>query len=199
MQEDEVLEALAKGVRRTSDLIRQATEYHGGAVRTEYLLTADIAREFIERHFQVRVECLNRSLVNALTRSKGTAPSKLLRSKRIDVAVVESDLIPLAIVEVKIGVSKLTRLKGDLEKISTTLALMQPKFASRAVGALVFQCTRPVKSGIGPSSLEQLPKRRKSGFGRSFAFSPRGELTLFLLCTRSKDPMRESPEERLTG
>ncbi|RUX23405.1 hypothetical protein EOA27_00620 [Mesorhizobium sp. M2A.F.Ca.ET.037.01.1.1] len=54
-------------------------------------------------------------------------------------AVVESDLIPLAIVEVKIGVSKLTRLKGDLEKISTTLALMQPKFASRAVGALVFQ------------------------------------------------------------
>lgn len=70
MQEDEVLEALAKGVRRTSDLIRQAAEYHGGAVRTEYLLTADIAREFIERHFQVKVECLNRSLVNALTRSK---------------------------------------------------------------------------------------------------------------------------------
>lgn len=139
MQEDELLDALANGVRRTSDLISQATEYHGGAVRTEYLLTTDIAREFIEGGFEVRVECLNRSLVNALTRTNGTTPSKLLRSKRTDVAVVESSVIPLAIVEVKIGVSKITRLKGDLEKVATTLALMKPEFASRAIGALVFQ------------------------------------------------------------
>ncbi len=138
IDESEFLDALRKGIDRTKNLMALATEFHGDEVRTEYLITADIAREFIERDYGVAVECLNRHLVNGLTQEKG-ADVGSLRSKRTDVAVVESALIPLAIIEVKIGVSRLTKVKKDLDKITHTIGLMNAKSASRVTGAAVFQ------------------------------------------------------------
>jgi hypothetical protein len=143
IDENAFLEALKHGVARTTNLIAKATDYHGGPVMTEYLLTADIAREFIERDYPVTVECHNRMFVNAMTGLKAAQPRKLLRSKRTDVAIVEVGLIPLALIEVKIRVKKLHAIKGDLDKITTTISLMKARFAARVIGAVVFQVHIP--------------------------------------------------------
>lgn len=141
--EAEFLEALQRGVRRTTDLIARVTEYHGGPVQTEYMITADLAREFMERDFEVKVECLNRNLVNGMTALKGVTPRKELGAMRTDVAIVQDNLIPLALIEVKIGVKKLGRLKDDLDKITATIALMKARFAAQVIGAAVFQVHIP--------------------------------------------------------
>jgi hypothetical protein len=44
MTESDLLSLLCSGVKRSSDLIAQITDYHGGPVTTEYILTSDIAR-----------------------------------------------------------------------------------------------------------------------------------------------------------
>jgi hypothetical protein len=44
MDGSRLLSALRKGVQRSVDLIARITEYHGGPVTTEYMLTSDIAR-----------------------------------------------------------------------------------------------------------------------------------------------------------
>jgi len=137
------LEALAAGVRRTTDLIAHMTDYHGGAVTTEYMLTADIDREFMERDMSVQVECLNRNLVNGLVALSGAKPFKSLRSKRTDVALVPDGLLPLAMIEVKIGVKTLKKIRKDLDKITTTIGMMQAKYAARVIGASVFQVHIP--------------------------------------------------------
>jgi hypothetical protein len=67
IDENAFLEALTRCVARTTNLIAKATDSHGGPVMTEYLLTADIAREFIEPGYPVTVECPNRTFVNAMT------------------------------------------------------------------------------------------------------------------------------------
>jgi hypothetical protein len=95
---------------------------------TEYLLTADIAREFTERDYPVTVECHNRMFVNAITGLKAAQPRKLLRSKRTDVAVIDAGLIPLALIEVKIRVKKHRAIKGDLDKITNTMSLLKANF-----------------------------------------------------------------------
>jgi hypothetical protein len=140
ISEQTFLEGLKAGVKNTADLMFRATEFHGGAVQTEYLLTADIAREFIERGIEVKVECLNRNLVNAATAPAGTFAKrrKKLGSKRTDVALVQ-DFVPLAMIEVKIGIRKLTGIKEDLKKIASSMRLMQVKFAKNVIGASVFQ------------------------------------------------------------
>lgn len=53
IDENQFLEVLRSGVARTTDLIAKATDYHGGPVMTEYLVTADIARECIEKGWPV--------------------------------------------------------------------------------------------------------------------------------------------------
>ena len=143
IDENKFLEALRSGVARTTNLIAKATDYHGGPVMTEYLLTADIAREFIERDYPVTVECPNRMFVNAMTGLKAAQPRKVFRSKRTDVAIIGDGLIPLALIEVKIRVRKLHAIKGDLDKITTTISLMKARFAAKVIGAVVFQVHIP--------------------------------------------------------
>ncbi len=143
IDENKFLEALRSGVARTTNLIAKATDYHGGPVMTEYLLTADIAREFIERDYPVTVECPNRMFVNPMTGLKAAQPRKVLRSKRTDVAIIGDGLIPLALIEVKIRVRKLRAVKGDLNKITTTISLLKAAFAARVIGAVVFQVHIP--------------------------------------------------------
>lgn len=142
ISETDFVDALKFGVQRTRNLIGRLTDYHGGAVKTEYLITADIAREFIERGYETRVECLNRHMVNAMTELNGAA-RKNLHSKRTDIAIIQDGIIPLAIIEVKIRANKFSRVQQDLNKITSTMSMMQAKFASKVIGASVFEMHIP--------------------------------------------------------
>jgi hypothetical protein len=142
ISETAFLEALRTGVRRTTNLIARVTDYHGGAVRIEYMLTADLAREFVERDYKVAVEYLYRNLVNAMVALEGARPHKALRAKRTDIALLHVT-IPLAMIEVKISVRRLSRVKGDLNKITAVMAMMQAKYAAKVIGAVVFQVHVP--------------------------------------------------------
>lgn len=139
IDEKDFLEALKRGVARTTHLIAKTTDYRGGPVMTEYLLTADISREFIEQEYPVTVEYPNRDFVNVRTGLKAAQPRKVLRSKRTDVAIVADGLIPLALIEVKIRVKKLRAIKLDLDKIATTISLLKANFAAKVIGAVVFE------------------------------------------------------------
>lgn len=129
-----LIAALEQGARRTYSLIGQMTEYHGGPVRTEYMLTTDVARALVDGGYEVSVECLNRDLLGWDTRDR----QKLLRSKRTDIAVMNGEE-PVALVELKIGVSKLRAIKVDLDKIGTTIGLMPAATAARVMGVSLFQ------------------------------------------------------------
>jgi hypothetical protein len=133
-----LLSALSKGVKRSGDLIAQITDYHGGPVTTEYMLTSDIARELIEQNYEVEVEYLNRRMITGLTMRKSGVRKKF-GSRRTDIAVLMSKVVPLAIIEVKIGVKTLNKIKGDLLKITDTIRSLKPQFAARVRGAVVFQ------------------------------------------------------------
>jgi hypothetical protein len=134
-----LLSSLRKGVKRSSDLIAQITDYHGGPVTTEYMLTSDIARELIEQGQQVEVEYLNRKFANGMTIRRSGLPLKKFGSKRTDVAVLYSDFVPLAMIEVKIGIKTFRGIEGDIVKITDTIAALKPQYACRVWGAAVFQ------------------------------------------------------------
>jgi len=153
IDENLFVECLRAGVERTKGLLARLTDYHGGPVQTEYLLTADLAREFIERNYEVAVECLNRSLVNRLTATNAKEARKLLKSKRTDIALINTHLVPIGIIELKIGVVSLRKIEDDLNKIRTTISLLNPQFAHHTIGAVVFQVH------VGCSC--QSPRRRR--------------------------------------
>lgn len=139
----QLLDALQAGVERSSNLIAWVTDFHGGPITTEYILTADIARELIERHYEVAVEFANRKLVNGLTARKGVKARKLLGSRRTDVVILDRGLIPAALIEVKIGVRSLGKIRGDLAKLAGTIDLLKSRYAARAVAAVVYQVHVP--------------------------------------------------------
>jgi hypothetical protein len=63
---------------------------------------------------------------------------------RTDVAVVESGIVPKAIIEVKIGVGgTLTPIKDDLTKIANTMECMKTEVAAKVRAASVFQVHVP--------------------------------------------------------
>jgi hypothetical protein len=144
LSERTLLSGLKSGVKNTRHLMDHATDFHGTAVQTEYLLTSDIAREFIQRSVQVKVECLNRALVSSATARSGTSKvrKRKLGTKRTDIALV-NEYVPLAMIEIKIGVGRLTGVSMDLKKIITSMRLMDAKYASRVVGVSVFQVHLP--------------------------------------------------------
>jgi hypothetical protein len=138
ISDDDLIDMLRSGLKRTKDLIAHLTEYHGGPVLTEYLLTGDLAREFVDRQYEVKVECLNRSHLNVLTATDASKAWKKLKARRTDISIVSGSTL-LALIEVKIGVRTLQKLKCDLDKIACTLAFMSPRFACDVIGAAVFQ------------------------------------------------------------
>lgn len=146
IEEVRFIELLSDGVRRTSHLMAMLTNYHGGPTATEYILTADLAREFAEAGYDVGVEVKNRTLLNALTQRKSAPVKSGFGSIRTDVAVVSSGLIPQAMVEVKIGVGKSLRpLRADLKKIAKTMLRMKARTAANVRAAAVFQVHVPGK------------------------------------------------------
>lgn len=140
---DELCDLLKAGVARTKALMDKITEYHGGPVETEYLLTGDLLRALTEADYSVKVEYLNRYVMNGLTALPTTTPDlkaarKKLRSKRTDIVITDM-FTPLAMIEIKIGVSSLRKLKIDLDKITSTIALLKEPYSIRIVGAVLFQ------------------------------------------------------------
>jgi hypothetical protein len=110
-----------------------------GRLRRNTCLTSDIARELIEKGCQVEVEYLNRKIANGMTiRRSRPAPEKF-GSKRTDVAVLSYGLFPLAIIEVKIGVTTFRGIYRDLVKITDTIDALKAQFACAVWGAAVFQ------------------------------------------------------------
>jgi hypothetical protein len=87
-------------------MIALITDYHGGPVTTEYMLTSDIARELIHQNHEVHVEYLNRRMVNGMTMRRSGPPVPKFGSRRTDVAVLRDQIIPRAIVEVKTDADK---------------------------------------------------------------------------------------------
>lgn len=138
LSQDDFLDILKKGVARTTNLIARLTDYHGGPVETEYLITTDIFRELVERELDAKVEYLNRRLINAMNILTGSKPQKVLRSKRTDIVVVDH-FATLAMIEVKIRVSSLAGIRKDLDKITQTISLMKGSSAAKVIGASVFQ------------------------------------------------------------
>lgn len=139
LTDQQLLDALRAGVGRSSNLVAWMTNFHGGPVTTEYILTADIARELIDRHYEVAVEFANRKLVNGLTARRGVKARKVLGSRRTDVVVLSNSLVPSALIEVKIGVRSLGKIKGDLKKLTGTIALLKSRYATRVAAAVVYQ------------------------------------------------------------
>lgn len=133
-----LIDALRAGVSRTRRFIDQLTEYHGGPVETEYLLTSDLMREFLDRGREISVEGLNRDACSALASSEPYAARAILKRKRTDV-VVGDKLIPDALIEVKIRISRHTGIAADLRKICSTIDLMKPSRQRSIIGASVFQ------------------------------------------------------------
>ena len=142
LSEADLLDALKKGVSSTANLMARLSDYHGGPVETEYLITADIARALVDRDLDVKVEHLNRFLVNAMTRLRGTKPSEVLGAKRTDVVAVDH-FQALAMIEVKIRVRTLAGIREDLKKITDTIGLMNASSAAKVIGASVFQVHIP--------------------------------------------------------
>jgi hypothetical protein len=144
--EDKLISLLKSGVKRTTDLIAGATDFHGGPLRIEYMLTADLAREFMEHNVPVTVECLYRDLLNTLTQQNKkerkqktyARRKKKLGTTRADL-VLGNELTPFAIIEVKIGTRKLNGVTTDLTKIANIMQLMNARYAAKIVGVAVFQ------------------------------------------------------------
>lgn len=138
-----LLSGLRNGVQRSSDVIARITDYHGGPITTEYLLTSDIARQLIEQNYEIEVEYLYRNIVNGMTSKKNINARRNFGLKRTDIAVLRNDYAPLAIIlaiiEVKIGVKTLRGIAKDLVKITYAIDALKPLYASGVWGASVFQ------------------------------------------------------------
>ncbi|WP_457811889.1 hypothetical protein [Sinorhizobium meliloti] len=143
LTDQQLLDALRAGVARSRNLMALITDFHGGPLTTEYILTADIARELIDRHCETAVEFANRKLINGLTARKGVNARKVMGSRRTDVVVLNNSLVPAALIEVKIGVRSLGKIKGDLKKLTSTIALLKSRYAARVAAAVVYQVHVP--------------------------------------------------------
>lgn len=185
LTDQQLLDALRAGVERSRSLIARITDFHGGPVTTEYILTTDIARELIDRQYEVAVEFANRRLVNGLTARKGVNARRLLGTRRTDVVVINNGLIPVALIEVKIGVRSLGKIKGDLAKLAGTIELLKSTYAARVIAAAVYQVhvagtnkmewrdqLLPAIQKIETHIESELERYRATACGYSFAIHP---------------------------
>lgn len=159
ISEQDFLGILRSGINSTSDYMHQLTNYHGGPTTTEYILTSDMARAFLEKGHEVHVEYLNRNIANGYVRREGEPHSKIqFGRKRTDIVVMHSKLNPISIIEIKIGIkNKLGLLKKDLKKIIETLECLKAVFAMRVRAATVFQTH--IKGSVDDFTIENLKRK----------------------------------------
>lgn len=142
ISEADLIEGLKAGVLRTRRFMAQVTDFHGGPAETEYLITTDIARAFLDRHQQVRVEALNRDFCNAVASNAARKASASLGLQRTDVTLGDC-LLPSALIEVKIRIRSLGGIAGDLNKMIDTMGWMTPSRHRSLLAASVFQVHTP--------------------------------------------------------
>jgi hypothetical protein len=135
--------ALTGAIKNTKDFVAQLTDYQGGAITTEYLLTSDIAREMLRQNFEVRVECMYRKLVNLLTVAADGTKSTDFGAERADVVITHQGLIPIAIIEVKVRAQSGKALEPDLNRLTRAIGALKQSIAVKVIGAVVFQVHVP--------------------------------------------------------
>jgi hypothetical protein len=114
-QHQKLLAAVRNGVETTDSYLHQLTDYHGGPLQTEYVLTTDISRALLTSNYAVATEFLINRIQNHLYyRENGKVFP--LGSRRFDVAALDAGGLPELVVEVKIGVSSLAKIRTDLSK-----------------------------------------------------------------------------------
>lgn len=142
VSETDLIDGLKAGVRRTRKFMAQVTDFHGGPAETEYLITTDIARAFLDRQQEVCVEALNRDFCHALASNAVREARVSLGLQRTDVALGDH-LMPSALIEVKIRVRSLGGIVGDLNKMISTMVWMKPSRHRSILAASVFQVYAP--------------------------------------------------------
>lgn len=133
-----------KGVAATDAYLHQLTDYHGGPLKTEYVLTTDIARALLAGQKMVATEFLANTVKDHVYYRDKQA-SFTLGSRRFDVAAFDPAGLPELVVEIKVGVGSLKKLEGDLRKIIDFLESARPGFANRCLALIVFQVHRGSK------------------------------------------------------
>jgi hypothetical protein len=138
------LEQLRLGIEASKQLMAFQTEYHGGPVQTEYILTADAARSLADRFStDVAVECPYRDLVNPLNAQQ--LKKSVFRGTRADVTVKNSLNPPVAVIEFKIRVRRFADIQGDISKISRLLSAFKPNLCDQTLGIAAFQAHVPAR------------------------------------------------------
>jgi hypothetical protein len=138
MSEDQLLDGLRVGVKRTGAFVAALTDYHGGPAETEYLLTYDVAQAFLDVGREVSVERQTQTIYSALTTSSLKTARDLVGQQRIDV-VVGDRLFPNALIEIKIRITTVAGICGDLDKLVKTLTPLNAKALRSIEGVSLFQ------------------------------------------------------------
>lgn len=131
--ERSLIEDVKQGVSETVNFIGELTEYHGEPVKTEYIITVNIARSLLQRFLGlVAIEYLiNQIKGHALI--SDDSKEFLLGSQRFDVVVLDQ-ISPLLIVEVKIKSNSLSKFKRDILKIMSYMEYLKHSHASKVLG-----------------------------------------------------------------
>lgn len=140
IDENSFIECIKTGCDATSDFMHRVTNYHGGPTATEYILTADIARAFLEKNDAVQVEYLNKNAAGLNAKPVGGYEMiKNLKNIRTDIAIGDDHVLS-ALIEIKIGIKNSLRLiENDLFKMIRTLECIKANHASKILCASVFQ------------------------------------------------------------
>lgn len=139
LDEQEFIDILKAGIRSFQTYMMKLTDFHGAPATTEYLLTADIARAFLEAGRPAKVETLYRSLVTPMNRDRDRPQTSFGRT-RADITVADAGRFQ-AIVEVKISGTgqRLGLVRTDLNKIAGLMKALGPRSARSIRAAVVFQ------------------------------------------------------------
>ena len=78
LSEEQLIDGLKKGAARAQDLIALATEFHGGPITTEYLLTSFIAAEFAGRDLAIGQSSAEPVCVITSIAAQGFGPSLII-------------------------------------------------------------------------------------------------------------------------
>lgn len=153
--ERSLIEDVKQGVSETVNFIGELTEYHGEPVKTEYIITVNIARSLLQRFLGlVAIEYLiNQIKGHALI--SDDSKEFLLGSQRFDVVVLDQ-ISPLLIVEIKIKSNSLSKFKRDILKIMSYMEYLKHSHASKVLGLCVFQTE---VYALSSQSLAQTTKR----------------------------------------
>lgn len=139
-----LFDLVREGVAATDAYLHQLTDYHGGPLKTEYVLTTDIARALLAGQEMVATEFVANTVKDHIYYRDKQA-SFTLTSRRFDVVALNSAGLPELMVEIKVGVGTLKKLEEDLRKIIDFLKSARAGFANRCLALIVFQVHRGTK------------------------------------------------------